>query len=156
VAPTRKTARPREKVIRGMQEHFGLGRLAVSTRQRFEAAVRVSGIESLWRQVTQMSDAFRKLMLASFAISVSCLPVRADQMPFEGAWAPVSSNFPGSEVKACAAVAKFGLARLSGNADDVETVRIWWGMKKGIQKIANLGAFCFAPGDGGRVIRRGA
>jgi hypothetical protein len=122
VAPTRKTARPREKVIRGMQEHFGLGRLAVSTRQRFEAAVRVSGIESLWRQVTQMSDAFRKLMLASFAISVSCLPVRADQMPFEGAWAPVSSNFPGSEVKACAAVAKFGLARLSGNADDVEII----------------------------------
>jgi hypothetical protein len=55
-----------EDIIRGMQEHFGLGRLAVSTRQRFEAAVRVSGIESLWRQVTQMSDAFRKLMLASF------------------------------------------------------------------------------------------
>jgi hypothetical protein len=43
-------------------------------------------------------------------------------MPFEGSWAPVSSNFPGSEVKACAAVAKFGLARLSGNADDVEII----------------------------------
>lgn len=28
-----------EELIRGMQEHFGLGRLAVSTRQRFEAAI---------------------------------------------------------------------------------------------------------------------
>lgn len=28
-----------EDLIRGIQEHFGLGRLAVSTRQRFEAAV---------------------------------------------------------------------------------------------------------------------
>jgi hypothetical protein len=28
-----------EDVIRGMQEHFGLGRLAASTRERFEAAV---------------------------------------------------------------------------------------------------------------------
>src|SRR5437899_623614 len=67
--------------------------------------------------MTQMSDAFRKLMWAFFAISVSCLPARADQMPFEGAWAPVNSNFPGSEARACAAVAKFGLARLSGNSD---------------------------------------
>ena len=31
-----------EGVIRGMQEHFGLGRLAVSTRQRFEAAVAIA------------------------------------------------------------------------------------------------------------------
>ena len=31
-----------EYLIRGMQEHFGLGRLAISTRQRFEAAVRAS------------------------------------------------------------------------------------------------------------------
>jgi hypothetical protein len=31
-----------EDLIRGMQEHFGLGRLAISTRQRFEAAI-VSG-----------------------------------------------------------------------------------------------------------------
>jgi hypothetical protein len=67
--------------------------------------------------MTQISDAFRKLMWAFFAISVSCLPARADQMPFEGAWAPVNSNFPGSEARACAAVAKFGLARLSGNSD---------------------------------------
>ena len=29
-----------EDLIRGMQEHFGLGRLAVSTRQRFETATR--------------------------------------------------------------------------------------------------------------------
>jgi hypothetical protein len=29
-----------EDLIRGIQEHFGLGRLAISTRQRFEAAVR--------------------------------------------------------------------------------------------------------------------
>ena len=28
-----------EELIRGMQEHFGLGRLAISTRQRFEAAI---------------------------------------------------------------------------------------------------------------------
>jgi Protein of unknown function (DUF3320) len=28
-----------EDLIRGMQEHFGLGRLAISTRQRFEAAI---------------------------------------------------------------------------------------------------------------------
>ena len=28
-----------EEVIRGMQEHFGLGRLAASTRERFEAAL---------------------------------------------------------------------------------------------------------------------
>ncbi|MET4356419.1 very-short-patch-repair endonuclease [Bradyrhizobium sp. RT9b] len=28
-----------EEIIRGMQEHFGLGRLAASTRERFEAAV---------------------------------------------------------------------------------------------------------------------
>lgn len=28
-----------EDIIRGMQEHFGLGRLAASTRERFEAAV---------------------------------------------------------------------------------------------------------------------
>ena len=28
-----------EEIIRGMQEHFGLGRLASSTRERFEAAV---------------------------------------------------------------------------------------------------------------------
>ena len=28
-----------EDLIRGMQEHFGLGRLASSTRQRFEAAI---------------------------------------------------------------------------------------------------------------------
>jgi hypothetical protein len=69
-----------------------------------------------------MSNAFRKVMLASFAISVSCLPARADEMPFEGAWALVSSNFPGSEVRACAAVAKFGLARLSGNAADAEVI----------------------------------
>ncbi|MEH2488687.1 DUF3320 domain-containing protein [Bradyrhizobium sp. AZCC 2230] len=32
-----------EDVIRGMQEHFGLGRLAASTRERFEAAVAVDG-----------------------------------------------------------------------------------------------------------------
>jgi very-short-patch-repair endonuclease len=31
-----------EDLIRGMQEHFGLGRLAISTRQRFEAAI-ISG-----------------------------------------------------------------------------------------------------------------
>ncbi|WFU20729.1 DUF3320 domain-containing protein [Bradyrhizobium sp. CB3481] len=31
-----------EDLIRGMQEHFGLGRLATSTRQRFEAAIRSS------------------------------------------------------------------------------------------------------------------
>jgi very-short-patch-repair endonuclease len=31
-----------EDLIRGIQEHFGLGRLAISTRQRFEAAVRVT------------------------------------------------------------------------------------------------------------------
>jgi hypothetical protein len=31
-----------EDLIRGMQEHFGLGRLAISTRQRFEAAL-ISG-----------------------------------------------------------------------------------------------------------------
>ena len=31
-----------EDLIRGIQEHFGLGRLAISTRQRFEAAVRAS------------------------------------------------------------------------------------------------------------------
>jgi hypothetical protein len=29
-----------EEIIRGMQEHFGLGRLAASTRERFEAATR--------------------------------------------------------------------------------------------------------------------
>ena len=29
-----------EDLIRGIQEHFGLGRLAISTRQRFKAAVR--------------------------------------------------------------------------------------------------------------------
>jgi hypothetical protein len=29
-----------EDLIRGIQEHFGLGRLAISTRHRFEAAVR--------------------------------------------------------------------------------------------------------------------
>jgi hypothetical protein len=28
-----------EELIRGMQDHFGLGRLAISTRQRFEAAI---------------------------------------------------------------------------------------------------------------------
>jgi hypothetical protein len=28
-----------EDLIRSMQEHFGLGRLATSTRQRFEAAI---------------------------------------------------------------------------------------------------------------------
>jgi hypothetical protein len=28
-----------EDLIRGMQKHFGLGRLAISTRQRFEAAI---------------------------------------------------------------------------------------------------------------------
>jgi hypothetical protein len=28
----------REEIIRGMQEHFGLGRLATSTRERFRAA----------------------------------------------------------------------------------------------------------------------
>jgi hypothetical protein len=28
-----------EKIVRGMQTHFGLGRLAASTRERFEAAV---------------------------------------------------------------------------------------------------------------------
>ncbi|WIW45412.1 DUF3320 domain-containing protein [Bradyrhizobium sp. 62B] len=32
-----------EDVIRGMQEHFGLGRLAASTRERFEAAASVTG-----------------------------------------------------------------------------------------------------------------
>jgi hypothetical protein len=31
-----------EDLIRGIQEHFELGRLAISTRQRFEAAI-VSG-----------------------------------------------------------------------------------------------------------------
>ena len=31
-----------EDLIRGIQEHFDLGRLAISTRQRFEAAI-VSG-----------------------------------------------------------------------------------------------------------------
>lgn len=31
-----------EEVIRGMQEHFGLGRLAASTRERFEAAASVA------------------------------------------------------------------------------------------------------------------
>ncbi|SFM85555.1 Protein of unknown function [Bradyrhizobium sp. Rc3b] len=32
-----------EDIIRGMQEHFGLGRLAASTRERFEAAVATAG-----------------------------------------------------------------------------------------------------------------
>ncbi len=32
-----------EDIIRGMQDHFGLGRLAASTRERFEAAVTVAG-----------------------------------------------------------------------------------------------------------------
>ncbi|OAF16597.1 hypothetical protein AYJ54_05375 [Bradyrhizobium centrolobii] len=32
-----------EDIIRGMQEHFGLGRLAASTRERFEAAVAAAG-----------------------------------------------------------------------------------------------------------------
>jgi hypothetical protein len=31
-----------EDLIRGMQQQFGLGRLAISTRQRFEAAI-ISG-----------------------------------------------------------------------------------------------------------------
>ena len=34
-----------EDLIRGMQEHFGLGRLATSTRQRFEAAIMALGDE---------------------------------------------------------------------------------------------------------------
>ncbi|MGY8665415.1 DUF3320 domain-containing protein [Bradyrhizobium sp. UFLA05-109] len=32
-----------EDIIRGMQDHFGLGRLAASTRERFEAAVTIAG-----------------------------------------------------------------------------------------------------------------
>jgi hypothetical protein len=56
-----------------------------------------------------------KLMSASFAIAISSLPARADQKPFDGAWAAIDANFPGQEARACAAVAKFGLARLSGN-----------------------------------------
>ncbi|MDF0522713.1 DUF3320 domain-containing protein [Bradyrhizobium yuanmingense] len=32
-----------EEIIRGMQEHFGLGRLAASTRERFESAVAAAG-----------------------------------------------------------------------------------------------------------------
>ena len=32
-----------EDLIRGMQEHFGMGRLAISTRQRFEAALMSDG-----------------------------------------------------------------------------------------------------------------
>ncbi|MFQ3458710.1 DUF3320 domain-containing protein, partial [Bradyrhizobium sp. UFLA01-814] len=32
-----------EDIIRGMQDHFGLGRLAASTRERFEAAVTAAG-----------------------------------------------------------------------------------------------------------------
>ena len=72
--------------------------------------------------MTQMSDAFRTLLSAFFVLGISCLAARANQMPFEGAWALVNSNFPGSEVRACAAVAKFGLARLSGNAADAEVI----------------------------------
>jgi hypothetical protein len=38
ITPTTCASWP-EDIIRGMQEHFGLGRLAASTRARFEAAV---------------------------------------------------------------------------------------------------------------------
>jgi hypothetical protein len=31
-----------EEIVRRMQEHFGLERLAASTRERFEAAVKLS------------------------------------------------------------------------------------------------------------------
>jgi hypothetical protein len=32
-----------EEIIRGMQEHFGLGRLAATTRERFEKAISAAG-----------------------------------------------------------------------------------------------------------------
>jgi hypothetical protein len=45
-----------EDIIRGMREFLAWAGLRFQPHQRYEAAVRVSGIESLWTQVTQMSD----------------------------------------------------------------------------------------------------
>jgi len=42
--------------------------------------------------------------------------VHAQSYPVSGAWAATDKTMPGTEVKACAAFAKFGLQKLSGNS----------------------------------------
>jgi hypothetical protein len=51
----------------------------------------------------------------ALALGMTRLPASAEELPFGGAWAALNKNLPGVERTACAAVAKFGLARLSGN-----------------------------------------
>ena len=56
------------------------------------------------------------VLLGALALGMTHhLPASAEELPFGGAWAAVNKNLPGIERTACAAVAKFGLARLSGN-----------------------------------------
>src|ERR1035437_8533688 len=53
-----------------------------------------------------------KLLIGIFLLSTSA---QAQEYPVSGAWAYIDKNMPGIEVKACAAFAKFGLRKLSGN-----------------------------------------
>ena len=55
------------------------------------------------------------VLFGALVLGTTRLPASAEELPFGGAWAAVNKNFPGAERTACAAVAKFGLARLSGN-----------------------------------------
>ena len=57
----------------------------------------------------------RLIALSALALNFSYLIAVAQDSPLNGAWAALDKNSPGLEAKACAAVAKFGLARLSGN-----------------------------------------
>lgn len=55
------------------------------------------------------------VLFGTLALGATRLPASAEELPFGGAWAAVNKNLPGAERAACSAVAKFGLARLSGN-----------------------------------------
>src|ERR1700680_4201705 len=71
-------------------------------------------IQSRFMRVFKMHFAHLGLSTV-LVVTLSCLTVEAEESLLSGAWAALDKNSPGLEVEACAAVAKFGLARLSGN-----------------------------------------
>jgi hypothetical protein len=67
------------------------------------------------RKMLTVRMAVAGVLFGTLALGATRLAASAEELPFGGAWAAVNKNLSGAERTACSAVAKFGLARLSGN-----------------------------------------
>jgi hypothetical protein len=63
-----------------------------------------------------------------FACSIPSVTFATEGYPVDGAWATVTNNLPGNEVKACEAFHKFGVRNLSGSA--VGEIVVFFGKKR--------------------------